>query len=90
MPYSLRIKPHLDKVFEKLGRKDSTQLDAIHKKVKQIIDDPYRFKPLRAPMQHIRRVHIMGSFVLLYTIIESEKAVELLDYDHHDHIYQTK
>lgn len=88
MPYSLKIKPHVEKIFEKLGKKDPAQLDAIHKKVKQILEDPHRFKPLHAPMQHLRRVHIMGSFVLIYCIIESEKTVELFDYDHHDRVYK--
>ncbi len=89
MSYSLKIKPHLEKVFEKLGKKDPVQLEAVHKKVKQILEDPHRFKPLHAPMQHIRRVHIMGSFVLLYTISESDHSVELLDYDHHDAVYRS-
>lgn len=74
--------------MEKLGKRDPVQVQTIHKKVKQILEDPHRFKPLRAPMNHVRRVHIVGSFVLLYTIIESEKSVELLDYDHHDTIYK--
>jgi YafQ family addiction module toxin component len=86
--YSLKTKPRVDKIFEKLGKKDPVQLDAIHKKVKQILEESHRFKPLRAPMQHIRRVHIMSSFVLLYTINESEQSIELLDYDHHDNVYQ--
>ena len=88
MPYALKVKPHLEKIFEKLGKKDPMQLEAIHKKVKQILEDPERFKPLHAPMQHKRRVHIMGSFVLVYTIYKSEKVVELLDYDHHNNIYK--
>lgn len=88
MTYSLKIKPSLEKVFEKLSNKDHVQLEAIQKKVKQIIEDPYRFKPLHAPMQHLRRVHIMSSFVLVYAITENEKTVELVDYDHHDSIYK--
>lgn len=88
LPYHLRLKPHVEKALEKLGKKDPVQLDAIHKKVKQILEDPFRFKPLHAPMQHVRRVHIMGSFVLVYRIDENEKAVEILDYDHHDNVYR--
>ena len=84
----LKVKPHLAKIFKKLGRKDPVQLEAIHSKVKQILEDPYRFKPLRAPMQNKRRVHVIGPFVLIYAIYESEKVVELWDYGHHDNIYQ--
>jgi len=88
LPYLLKVKPHLAKTFKKLGKKDPAQLEAIHRKVNQILEEPYRFKPLRAPMQNKRRVHVIGPFVLVYAIHESEKVVELWDYDHHDNIYQ--
>ncbi len=88
MVYSLRIKPHLIKVFEKLAKRDSVQHEAIQKKVKQILEDPHHFKPLSGSMKNKFRVHIMGSFVLVFSILENEQAVELLDYDHHDNIYQ--
>jgi len=88
LSYALKVKPHLEKIFKKLGRKDPIQLEAIRRKVKQILEDPYRFKPLHAPLQNKRRVHVIGPFVLVYTISESEKVVELWDYDHHDNIYQ--
>ena len=60
---------------------------AIWKKVKQILDDPHRFKPLSASMKNKHRVHIYKSFVLVYEIHEKEKIVELWDYDHHDKMY---
>ncbi len=63
---------------------------SLQKKVKQILEDPYRFKPLRAPMQSLRRVHVYGPFVLTYSIDESAKTVMLEDYDHHDKIYLPK
>jgi mRNA interferase RelE/StbE/toxin YoeB len=34
-----------------------------------------------------RRVHIDSSFVLIYEIDEDKKAINILDYDHHDVIY---
>ncbi len=88
MAYELKRKKHLDKVFAKLAKKDPEQLKAIWKKVKQILEDPYRFKPLSALMKNKRRVHIYKSFVLVYEIHEKEKIVELWDYDHHDRIYR--
>lgn len=86
--YELKRKKRLDKIFEKLAKKDTIALEAIQKKTKQIIKDPYRFKPLSNKMKNIRRVHIKAHFVLTYKIIEQEKIVELLDYDHHDKIYK--
>ena len=88
--YKLKRKESIDKIFEKLAKKDIVALEAIQKKTKQIIEDPYRFKPLSNKMKFIRRVHIMKHFVLTYQIIEQEKTVELLDYDHHDKIYRKK
>lgn len=90
MSYSLRVKPHLIKIFEKLAKKDPIQHEAIQRKVKQILEDPHRFKPLSGSMKGKYRVHIMGSFVLVFVVLEDENAVELWDYDHHDNIYSKK
>jgi len=87
MSYSLYIPDHLDKIFSKLAHRDKTQLEAINKKIKQILENPHHFKPLRGAMKGERRVHI-ESFVLTYEIDEQNKVVRLLDYDHHDNIYE--
>jgi mRNA-degrading endonuclease RelE of RelBE toxin-antitoxin system len=55
--------------------------------VDQILEDPYRFKPLRAPLQNQRSVHVMGCFVLVYEIVETGKTVRLLRFRHHDEAY---
>jgi mRNA-degrading endonuclease RelE of RelBE toxin-antitoxin system len=64
--YKLAIKEKLDKKFKKLQKKDKEMLRLIERKVRDILEDPYRFKPLRKPLQNKRRVHIGGSFVLIY------------------------
>ncbi len=87
--YKLAIKDSLDKKFKKLQKKDLELLRLIEKKVQDILFDPYRFKPLRKPLQNKRRVHVAGSFVLVYEVNEAEKLVTLLDFDHHDNIYKT-
>ena len=86
--YRLAIKEKLDKKFKKLQKKDKEMLHIINRKVQDIITDPYRFKPLRKPLQNKRRVHVGGSFVLIYEINENDKIVTLLDFDHHDNIYK--
>ena len=88
MAHRLEMRKHLEKTFEKLAKRDPVQAQAMQNKLKQILDDPYRFKPLHAPMQHLRRVHLMGSFVLTYSIREQDQTVILEDYDHHDNVYQ--
>lgn len=86
--YKLAIKESLDKKFKKLQNKDMEMLRLIDRKVHDILADPYRFKPLRKPLQNKRRVHVGGSFVLVYEINEKEQLVTLLDFDHHDNIYK--
>ena len=87
--YKLAIKESLDKKFKKFQKKDMEMLRLIERKVQDILADPHRFKPLRKPLQNKRRVHIAGSFVLVYEVKEKEKLVTLLDFDHHDNIYKT-
>ncbi|MBS3061870.1 MAG: type II toxin-antitoxin system RelE/ParE family toxin [Candidatus Diapherotrites archaeon] len=88
MPYSLFLRKHVDKIFEKIAKKDPPQEKALKSKLAQILEDPYRFKPLKAPLQNKRRVHVFGSFVLVYSIDDSNKTVIVEDYDHHDNIYR--
>jgi len=87
MSYILLIDDALRKTFEKIKKRDSLQAEILKRKISEIIEDPYRFKPLRANMSGQRRAHIRN-FVLTYEIIENEKTVRLLDYDHHDNIYE--
>jgi YafQ family addiction module toxin component len=86
--YKLAIKESLDKKFKRLQKKDKEMLRFIDKKIQDILEDPYRFKTLRKPLQNKRRVHVGGSFVLIYEINEKEKIVTLFDFDHHDNIYK--
>ena len=85
--YSIVESDEFKKVIKKLLKRDRFMLDAIYRKVAEIVENPYHYKPLRAPKQGYRRVHIMGSFVLTYSIDEARKAVVLEDFDHHDNAY---
>ena len=87
MVYKLDIPEKLDSVFNKLAKKNKNQLEIIRRKIDKILENPYQFKPLRGHMKGERRVHIGKSFVLTYEILENEKIVRLLDYDHHDKIF---
>ena len=88
MNYKLDVSQRLDRVFDKLSKKDKKSLEIINNKIKHILENPYQFKPLRNEMAGIRRVHIGKSFVLTYEILESEKIVRILDYEHHDNIFK--
>ena len=86
--YSLYIKPELSKLFEKLSKKNKAQLEIIFSKVDEILENPHRYKNLRAPLNNWKRVHIDTHFVLTFSIDEVNKRVILEDYDHHDKIYR--
>jgi len=87
--HKLAVKEKLDRKLKKFRKKDREMLVLIDRKVQQILEDPYRFKPLRKPLQNKRRVHVGGSFVLIYEINEEKRIVTLLEFDHHDNIYKT-
>lgn len=84
--YNLEIDEDVYKTFKKLAKKDKIQLTAINKKINEILTDPTQFKPLKHPLEGLRRVHI-GPFVLIYEIIEETKTVRVLKYKHHDEAY---
>jgi YafQ family addiction module toxin component len=85
--YSLEVRESVDRIFSKLAKKNPKQMRIIDKKIRQIQEKPLHFKPLNAPMQHLRRVHIDKSFVLIYSVDEQNKVVIIEDYEHHDKIY---
>lgn len=83
--YGLEIREHLDRKFRKLAKKDSEQMEAITKKIKEIAEDPHAYKPLHFPFAGKKRVHI-GSFVLIFPIDEARRTVVLEDYERHDRV----
>ena len=70
-----------------MNKKDKKQLEAINKKIQQILEKPHMGKPLCSPLDGCYRVHV-GSFVLIYDIIEKTKTVRILKYKHHDDAYE--
>ena len=79
----MEIEEEVYRRYKKLGKKDKKQLEAINKKIEQILTDPLQFKPLRHPLEGLRRVHI-GSFVLIYEVRENPKTIRILKYKQHD------
>lgn len=57
------------------------------RKVEEIVENPHRYKNLRKPLQHLKRVHF-GSYVLVFSVDENARRVILEDYRHHDDIYK--
>lgn len=85
--YAIEGSDDITRIFFKLAKKNKAELETIYRKLEEVVANPHHFKPLRAPMQNKRRVHI-GSFVLIFRIDENRRKVLLLDYDHHDKNYR--
>ncbi|MBS3100035.1 type II toxin-antitoxin system RelE/ParE family toxin [Candidatus Pacearchaeota archaeon] len=86
MSYTLEISEKLDKRFDKLSKKDKSQFEILTRKINEILENPQIGEPLRGDMAGQRSVHIRH-FCLIYEILENEKIIRLLDYDHHDIVY---
>lgn len=85
--WSLETSPEFERDYRKLCAKNAGFRRAVDKKVEQILLSPVHYKPLRAPLQGVRRVHVAGSFVLLFEPDEARQVVRLLRLAHHDEAY---
>ena len=86
--YKIEVKGSLDKIFDKLSKKDKQQMEIILRKIKEVVQNPSHYKNLRAPLQHLKRVHIDKNFVLVFSVDENTKTVVFENYDHHDNLYR--
>ena len=86
------IKPNLQKILKKLCKKDRVAYAAILKKIEEIItcDDVEHYKNLRYDLKDKKSVHVVSSFVLVFSYDKGRDFVSFLDYDHHDNIYTKK
>ena len=86
--YSYELRKSVEKEFFKLANKNPKQLLIIEKKINEIKQNPQHYKNLRNPMQHLKRVHIDKSFVLLFSVEEDRKHIVIEAYEHHDDVYK--
>jgi YafQ family addiction module toxin component len=86
--YKLEFRSSVEKIFFKLARKNPKQLEIILNKIEEIRINPAHYKNLRKPLQHLKRVHVDRSYVLVFSVDESKNTVIIEDYDHHDYIYK--
>ncbi|MBI4145952.1 type II toxin-antitoxin system RelE/ParE family toxin [Candidatus Woesearchaeota archaeon] len=87
MAYFVEVSDELDSQFKKLVKRDRILFEALTKKVQEIRENPHHYKPLRAPLQNKRRVHV-GSFVFIFSIDDERNTIRLLEFEHHDKAYK--
>ncbi len=49
--------------------------------------NPNHYKNLHKPLQEYKRVHVNGSYVILFIVDEDNRKVIFHNYAHHDDIY---
>jgi YafQ family addiction module toxin component len=86
--YDLALRKSVERIFSKLAKKDPNLLKSISRKIEEIQVDPQRYKNLRRPLHHLKRVHIEKGFVLVFSVDETARLVIIEDFDHHDRIYR--
>ena len=85
--YAPEIVPSLQKILNKLFKKDKKTYEVVMDKIKEILQNPQHYKPLRYDLSGERRVHIMKNFVLKFEINESMQVVKFIFFGHHDEAY---
>ena len=83
------VEDNLRKTLQKIARKDKVMYEAVMRKFEEIVScaDVDHYKNLRAPLQQFKRVHIKGSFVLIFKFLSSGDKVIFFELGHHDNIY---
>lgn len=85
--YSPAPTPLYEKKIRKLFKRDRPQAIRVSDKMKEILENPHCYKHLRNILKGIERVQV-GSFVITFSVDDSQNIVKFLDYDHHDKIYR--
>ncbi len=87
--YNFDVSEHLQKILNKLSKKDKNLYNQILTKIDEIIhsDDIEHYKNLRWNMKDSKRAHIRH-FVLIFQYKKEENLILFDDFDHHDKIYK--
>ena len=89
--YNYEIIPFLQKILNKLSKKDKSLYEQVLKKIEEIINSLSieHYKNLRHDLKDKKRIHV-GHFVLVFSFIKSENKIKFLDFDHHDNVYKKR
>ena len=91
MPYNYKTSRNLDRILEKLFKKDKATYEQIMRKINEVINssDVEHYKNLRYDLRDFKRVHI-GHFVLVFKFNKTQNQIDFSDFDHHDNIYKKR
>ena len=87
MTWGLEVSPEFERDYRKHCSRNEGFRRIVDAEVNQLLENPEHHKPLRAPLQGLRRVHVGGSFVLIFEPLAGRQVVRLLRLAHHDEAY---
>ena len=87
MIYTPDFMPTCQRTIDKACKRNSFLKKILDNKIKEILLDPYHYKPLSYDLAGERRVHIMKNQVLKFRIDEQNKTVIFIFFGHHDEAY---
>ncbi|VVB83746.1 Uncharacterised protein [uncultured archaeon] len=89
--YNWEIKPFLQKILDKLLKKDKPLYEQILGKINEIINcgNVEHYKNLKHDLKEFKRVHI-GHFVLIFKYNQENNIISFEDFEHHDKVYLKK
>ncbi|MDO8564326.1 MAG: type II toxin-antitoxin system RelE/ParE family toxin [Nanoarchaeota archaeon] len=87
--YNHEVMPNLQKILNKLSKKDKSNYERVINKIEEIINssDVEHYKNLRHDLSDKKRVQI-GHFVLVFKFEKSTNTINFTDFDHHNIIYK--
>ncbi|EKQ50774.1 MAG: addiction module toxin, RelE/StbE family [Methanobacterium sp. Maddingley MBC34] len=89
--YNIEITPEVASKLKKLKKRDMKSFHNVISKIKQIAivveTNPDHCKNLKKPLSDFKRVHVNKGYVLIFLINKRSKIMVVVDYDHHDNIY---
>ena len=89
MPHNYKTSKHLDRITEKLQKKDKQLYENLLNKMNEILNIPdiEHYKNLHYDLKECKRVHV-GHFVLVFKYDKPNDLIFFADFDRHDKIYQ--
>ncbi|MFT4312250.1 MAG: hypothetical protein ACMXYF_03400 [Candidatus Woesearchaeota archaeon] len=89
--FSYNLSEKLEKKIRKVAKKDKILALIFRKKIQEVISHSTKtidtYKNLKSPQNNYKRIHLTGSYVLLFFVDKPNKHVIFVDIVHWDFAY---
>ncbi|MEN4017234.1 MAG: type II toxin-antitoxin system RelE/ParE family toxin [Methanobacterium sp.] len=89
MTYSIKLSEEAEARLRKFSKNDKGTKRGIEAKFITIVENPYHFKVLSGELHDARSAPV-GSYRIIYDILEDEKKVFILYFGHRNDIYKDR